>query len=92
MVEAETLIGQNCPEGLTESAAEAKRLLRAIREEIDTLRKMIFTEEELQKIRKTQEDFDQKMQVNVYAIRYHLDSYRQEGWRELACEGEHDNE
>lgn len=86
------MVGMEKVEGSAALVAKVKSLICDIRKEIDALRKVIFTEEELQKIKKTQEDFDRKMQVNVYAIRYHLDSYRQEGWKELTCEGEDDNE
>jgi hypothetical protein len=88
----ETQPGQDYPEGLTASDAEAKRLLQGIRVEIDGLRGAILTEGERKEIKQIQEDFDRKMQEAVYATRNNLNSYRLDGWRQLIYEGDEDDE
>lgn len=73
-------------------AAEAKSLLQKIKEESTRLREVILTEEEQRESREIQENFDRHMQETVYATQGNLNSYRQDGWKQLIYEGENEDE
>ena len=75
-------------EQISESeTAEFCRLTEDIRNQINSLKKMILTEEEKDEQSKILQNFDDAIRSQVLGTLEHLMIYQISGWRELADEG-----
>ena len=72
----------------TSHITNLKRLLTDIRQEADNLRMLFLIGEELEKRRKTLDDFNSRVQETMHSTLRNLEGYRQYRWQELFCEGE----